>query len=224
MEFRHSSRDFGIQNLEVSTTAKGRKYTTPEGKQYPSITTVLGHGNKEWLQQWRDRVGAAEADKISRFAANRGTELHDCLEKYLDNETVPKMMPMAQSGFNKISRYLDKYLGEIWAQEVPLYSDYLRLAGRVDLIAELNGSVAIIDFKTSRKIKKKEWIEDYFLQMTAYSIMWEERTGIPISKLVIVMDIDYQAPRVFIEKRDNWAKKLITRIRDYENDIKELSV
>ena len=108
-------------------------------------------------------------------------------------------------------------IGTIYAQECPLYSKHLGVAGRVDCVAEFDGKLSIIDFKTSLKPKKKEWISKYFMQETAYAIMWEERTGKPITQLVTIMDVDDNEPLLFIEHRDNWAKQLLQTIDDYKN-------
>jgi CRISPR/Cas system-associated exonuclease Cas4 (RecB family) len=101
---------------------------------------------------------------------------------------------------------------------VPMYSTYLGVAGRVDLIAEWDGRLSIIDFKTSRKVKKKEWISGYFQQGAAYAVMFEERTGIAIDKIVIAMTVDGESDAsVFVEKRDNWVSTLQETIQLYED-------
>jgi genome maintenance exonuclease 1 len=115
--------------------------------------------------------------------------------------------------FNKFKPILDP-ISNIHCQELALYSDHLRMAGRVDCIAEYNGKRAVIDFKTSNKAKSKSYIESYFMQTAAYAIMYEERTGIPVPWLVILIAVEDDAPQVFIEKRDDWVKKLL-RTRDY---------
>jgi genome maintenance exonuclease 1 len=115
--------------------------------------------------------------------------------------------------FKKFKPVLDS-IGEIHCQELALYSDHLRMAGRVDCIAEYNGVRAVIDFKTSGKLKKKEHISSYFMQTAAYAIMYEERTGIPVPWLVVLIAVEGDEPQVFIEKRDNWTKELL-RTRDY---------
>jgi len=135
----------------------------------------------------------------------------------LNNELVEKdFLPHERLLFNPIKKALDKSIGAVYAQEAPLYSDFLGVAGRVDCVAEWDGRLSIIDFKTSRKLKKKEWIQSYFQQATAYCIMWEERTGIPIDKIVIVITVDDEdEPQVFVEKRDNWYPYLKDTIEAY---------
>jgi len=216
--FIHEQIDLGYEDLEAKTTSSGRKYQTPTGKQYPSVTTVLSILSEEAIQKWRARVGAEEANKISHRAATRGTAVHEIIEKYLDNDPKFKegYMPNIISDFMDVKQILDERVGTIYAQECPLYSDYLKIAGRVDCVAEFDGKPSIIDFKTSRKTKKKSWIENYFIQESAYAIMWEERTGMPITQLVTIISVDNEDSQVFIEHRDNWDAKLLETIDEYK--------
>ena len=216
--FIHEQIDLGYEDLEAKTTSSGRKYQTPTGKQYPSVTTVLSILSEEAIQKWRARVGAEEANKISHRAATRGTAVHEIIEKYLDNDPKFKegYMPNIISDFMDVKQILDERVGTIYAQECPLYSDYLKIAGRVDCVAEFDGKPSIIDFKTSRKTKKKSWIENYFIQESAYAIMWEERTGMPITQLVTLISVDNEDSQVFIEHRDNWDAKLLETIDEYK--------
>ena len=216
--FIHEQIDLGYEDLEAKTTSSGRKYQTPTGKQYPSVTTVLSILSEEAIQKWRARVGAEEANKISHRASTRGTAVHEIIEKYLDNDPQFKegYMPNIISDFMDVKQILDERVGTIYAQECPLYSDYLKIAGRVDCVAEFDGKPSIIDFKTSRKTKKKSWIENYFIQESAYAIMWEERTGMPITQLVTIISVDNEDSQVFIEHRDNWDAKLLETIDEYK--------
>lgn len=215
--FEHLNIDLGYEDLSADTTDSGRVYSTPDGK-YPSITTVLSILSEEGIRAWRARVGEEEANRISSRAATRGTNVHAIIEKYLNNEKdyADGYLPNIIENFKDIQSLLDDKIGKIYAQEVPLYSNHLRVAGRVDCVAEYNGAMSIIDFKTSRKLKKKEWIEGYFCQASAYAIMFEERTGIPITQLVVLIAVDNELPQVFIEHRDNWTKKLLETIKEYE--------
>lgn len=216
--FTHEQIDLGYEDLEAKTTSSGRKYQTPTGKQYPSVTTVLSILSEEAIQKWRARVGEEEANKISHRASTRGTAVHEIIEKYLDNDPQFKegYMPNIISDFMDVKQILDERVGAIYAQECPLYSDYLQIAGRVDCVAEFDGKPSIIDFKTSRKTKKKSWIENYFIQESAYAIMWEERTGMPITQLVTIISVDNEDSQVFIEHRDNWDAKLLETIDEYK--------
>ena len=216
--FTHEQIDLGYEDLEAKTTSSGRKYQTPTGKQYPSVTTVLSILSEEAIQKWRARVGEEEANKISHRASTRGTAVHEIIEKYLDNDPQFKegYMPNIVSDFMDVKQILDERVGAIYAQECPLYSDYLQIAGRVDCVAEFDGKPSIIDFKTSRKTKKKSWIENYFIQESAYAIMWEERTGMPITQLVTIISVDNEDSQVFIEHRDNWDAKLLETIDEYK--------
>jgi CRISPR/Cas system-associated exonuclease Cas4 (RecB family) len=192
----------------------GRKYYTETGAAYPSVTTVLGVLSRDSIKAWRERVGNEEANKISSQAATRGTKIHLLCEKVLDNEEIDtsKLSLLDLEIWNEFRPLLDR-IDNIHAQEIALYSDHLRLAGRVDCIAEFDGKLSIIDFKTSKKPKKKEWIENYFAQAAAYAIMYEERTGIPINRSVIMIAVEGDDPQIFIEKRDNFVP-LLLKARD----------
>ena len=218
MKFKHLNSKLDYDDLLTETTDKGRLYTTPNGTRYPSITTVLSILSEDAIRQWRQRGGEETANRISTRAANRGTAVHSIIERYLDNEENydKDFMPNVVENFLDLKPILDASVNNIRAQEVPLYSDHLRLAGRVDCIGEFNGILSIIDFKTSRKLKKKEWITNYFTQEAAYAIMWEERTGEPITQLVTLITVDNEQPQVFIEHRDNWTKLLLKTRDEYE--------
>jgi hypothetical protein len=216
-KFEHLNIDLGYEDLSADTTDSGRVYSTPDGK-YPSITTVLSILSEDGIRAWRKRVGEDEANKISRIASTRGTNVHAIIEKYLNNEEdyADGYLPNIIGNFKDVQPILDSKIGRICAQEVPLYSNHLRVAGRVDCVGEFDGTLSIIDFKTSRKLKKKEWIDGYFIQAAAYAIMYEERTGTPVTQLVILIAVDNEAPQIFIEHRDNWTKKLLETIKEYE--------
>lgn len=216
--FNHVNIDLGYDDLTTEQNESGRKYVTPEGDKYPSVTTVLSILSEEAIQAWRARVGEEEANKISRKASTRGTAVHLIIEKYIDNEENFKesFMPHIIESFENVRPILDNRIGDVYAQEAPLYSHHLGLAGRVDCVGVFDGKPSIIDFKTSRKLKKKEWIEGYFVQESAYAIMWEERTGMPITQLVTIIAVDNEEPQVFIEHRDNWTSKLLETINEYK--------
>jgi len=201
--------------LDAKTTDSGRTYSTPDGKSYPSVTTVLSILNEHIIQAWRDRVGEEEANRISGKASNRGTRVHSIVEKYLNNEDTTKALPHIRQSLENLKPVLDQSIGSIFGLEVPLYSNHLGVAGRCDCIAQFNGVPSIIDFKTSRYIKKKEKISNYFAQGAAYSIMWEERTGMVVPNIVIIMDVDHEKPSVFVEHRDNWTELLHNTIDEY---------
>ena len=218
--FIHEKIEIGYDDLEVENGANGRRYLSPEGNKYPSITTVLGVLSKAGIAAWRARVGDEEANKISHRASTRGTAVHDIVEKYLDNEELPEVLPHITASLSNLKPSLSR-IGRIFAQESPLYSKHLGVAGRVDCVGEYDGVPSIIDFKTSKKIKKKEWITSYFMQAAAYAIMWEERTGMPITNLVIIMDVDNESPQIYVEHRDNWTKKLFETIELYNKEQRQ---
>ncbi len=208
-----------LTELETETVNGKRFYVTPDGKKYPSVTTVSGFASAKSIAAWRRRVGNEQANKISTQAAGRGTAVHKLCEDYLNNDPdyTKKQMPVNIESFNTIKPILDTHINNIRMQEVPLYSHYLEVGGRVDCIAEWDGKLSVIDFKTSRKIKKKEWISGYFMQCSAYAVMYEELTKLPISQIVIIISVDGEEPQVFIERRDNYIHDFIKLRKDYKN-------
>jgi CRISPR/Cas system-associated exonuclease Cas4 (RecB family) len=217
MKFDHIETPLGYGDLICETLDTGRTYLTPQGKKYPSITTVLGILSQSDIQAWRQRVGAEEANKVGRRAAHRGTAVHALADKLVSNEEIDykKLMPNVLVSFQSIRPIIEKRVNNIRLREKPLYSDHLQVAGRTDLIAEFDNELAVIDIKTSNKVKSEEDIHSYFMQEAAYAIMFEERTGIPVAKLVTIMAIDFAEPKVFIQRRDKWVKPLRETIKEY---------
>jgi ATP-dependent exoDNAse (exonuclease V) beta subunit len=218
MPFVHDPVDLGYQDILCETTEKGRKYVTPQGKQYPSITTILGKVMSDgWVEEWKAAVGEEAADRVRRVAAQRGERVHSLVESFLDNREIDlrREMPNVSAAFKSIRPVLEQHVNRIRLQEKPLYSDFLKAAGRVDLVAEYDGVLSIIDIKTSSKVKMADDIHNYFMQETAYAIMFEERTQIPVEQIVTVMAVDFSSPLVFIEKRDNWSNSLANVIAEY---------
>jgi len=196
-----------------------RKYFTESGAAYPSVTTVLSVLSRDAIREWRQRVGSEEANKISRQASTRGTKIHTLCEDILNNKEVDisKMSLLDKEMFDNFRPLLDR-IDNIHGQEIALFSDHLRLAGRVDCIAEFDGKLSIIDFKTAKKPKRKEWIENYFAQAAGYAIMYEERTGIPINRSAILIAVEGDEPQVFVETRDNYVDVLLNARDIWENE------
>ncbi len=206
-------------DLQAITTDSGRLYLTPDGNKYPSVTTVIGTTSKKSILQWRKRVGEAEANRISSRAASRGTNLHLMNEDYLNNmfneeKYKDKVLPLFM--FKHLKPFLDR-INNIHVLEGALYSDKLKLAGRVDCIAEYENELAIIDFKSSTEPKKREWIENYIAQECAYAMMYYERTGIKVKKLVTLIACEDGEIQVFQEYDImKYMKVLMEYIRAYE--------
>lgn len=204
-------------DLYSSTTETGRIYHTPDGKKYPSITTILSSMNKEKILEWRKRVGEEEANKISRQASSRGTRIHKICEDYLSgtlNES--KMMPNLKQLFIQLKPEINKNIGTVYAMEQSLYSHNLKIAGRCDCIAEWNGELAIVDYKSSTKVKQESYILNYFLQCTAYSEMFEEITNIPINKIVVLISVENSdKAQVFEKNKNEYLPLLKEKIFEY---------
>jgi genome maintenance exonuclease 1 len=222
MTFIHEPIDLGYEDLTTQNVDGKRLYVTPEGKKFPSVTTVLSINTRDAIMEWRRRVGSEEANRVSSFAASRGTRVHTMVERYLDNrdDYLEKSNHLTRHNFETMRPVLDKRLSKVILQEAPLYSEHLGLAGRVDCVGVFDGKLSIIDFKTASKPKRWDWIHNYFMQETAYAIAFEERTGIPIVDLVtiIVNDVD-DHPQVFQEKRDVWVKPLFDTIEKYRGNV-----
>jgi ATP-dependent exoDNAse (exonuclease V) beta subunit len=216
VKFDHSPH-IDLPRARQINTPSGRRYQTPDGNVYPSITTVLGDQpeKKRALAEWRARVGEEKANSISSQAARRGTALHNLMEKYIlgDEIDVKTTMPTALARFRPVQKCLDENLQLVYASETPMFSDILRIAGTADLICEWNGEVTVIDFKTASKMKTADMITDYFLQATAYSIMFEEHTGIQCLNFAILMVTDEGDFQMFSGKRNDYVRQLV-RVRD----------
>ena len=207
--------NYGIELETVNDN--GRKYVTPEGR-FSSITTILGYRDRYKWAKWRKQIGEEEANRITRHATTRGTKVHGLAEDYLNNVEIDTKgeMPHHVQSFNVIKKVCDEHIGKVYAQEVPLYSIDLKTAGRVDCVGMFRGKKHIIDFKTSSKPKKWEWIHNYFMQGSAYSVMWEEMTGIAIPYIAIIIAVASDSPQIFIEKRNDWIDKFIEERNKYE--------
>jgi genome maintenance exonuclease 1 len=207
---------------QVNNGPGGRFYQDPEENKYYSITNVLSILSAAGIAKWRARVGEEEANRVSRTAAGRGNEVHDLLESYILNEFeegktyLDKWSLIAKSNFRDIKPIIDDKLTKVYATEKRMYSKHLGVAGTVDCVGVWDGKISIIDWKTSAKFKKKEWISSYFMQACAYAIMWEERTGQPITQLVVAIAGD-AGPQIFVEHRDHWDGQLISVINDFKS-------
>jgi ATP-dependent exoDNAse (exonuclease V) beta subunit len=188
-----------------------RYYITPSGDRYRSVTTILSQLSKDGIQKWRNKIGEAEANKISTRASNRGTKLHTMMEDYVGNveDFALNKMPITTSMFLDIQPYVDLNLEEVYGIEYPLYSDRLKAAGTSDLICKYAGKTTILDYKTSGKAKKEEWIENYFIQSTAYALMVKERYDLDIEQIVIMIAVEGDNPQVFVKDPSDYVKKTI---------------
>jgi ATP-dependent exoDNAse (exonuclease V) beta subunit len=210
-----------IPEAKTINTPRGRMYETPDGATYPSVTTMLSFKSKDSIAAWRAKIGEEEANRISTQASSRGTKIHNHCEKVLLNEEIDTsdLNLFDRDMWNKFRPLLDN-ISNIHALETALYSHHLRLAGRVDCIAEYEGKLSVIDFKTSAKPKYKKWIDGYFMQCSAYAIMFEERTGISVPRTVVLIAVEGSEPQVFKEKRDNYAEQLLDLRLEYERHNK----
>ena len=216
-KFNHVELKEAFSDLSTINQNGSRHYLTPEGK-YPSVTTVTGWEKKKFFAEWR-----AKNPVESRRVLNRGNKLHSLIEDYINNEFDVKEdkgrvdLPILDL-FLQLQPELNN-IDNIFAQEIPLWSSTLELAGRVDCVAEYNGKLSIIDFKGSTRTKRKEDIENYFTQATAYAIMWHERTGRPIHKFDILMATeDSCSPQVFSGKPVDYVQNLYEAIKYYKNE------
>ena len=217
--------DVNLPKLSRETVDGVRYYSVPDEDELlklVSITSVTSHFNKEIFVNWRKRVGDVEADKITKAATTRGTDMHTLTEYYLKNDDLPEVPPISEFLFKIAKGKLNK-INNIYALEGPLYSKQLGVAGTVDCIAEYDGELAIIDFKTSKKPKPREWIEHYFVQAMAYGCMLYEMKNIPIKKLVIIMACENGECVVYEENdKAKYIKLLSEYIRKFVGDKLEL--
>ena len=212
MTFTHLNK-LGDFELEANTIDGVRYYTLPNGKKAPSITSVTSFYNRQTFINWRKKIGEEEANKITKVSTDRGTRFHDLVEKYLlnkDIDTIDGVLPSTKALFLSAKDSIDN-INNIHALEKPLYSEYFGIAGRVDCIAEYNGELAIIDFKTSKKIKPEKWLENYFVQETAYACMYYEMTGTVVEKIVTLMVAENGDVHVYEKRNKGEYIKLLTK-------------
>ena len=195
--------DYGFESLPTENIDGKRYYVTPTGEKYPSVTSVTGLLNKEAIKKWRKKVGEKKANKISTQAARHGTSAHQLFEDYIRNDNFEEKfkgaMPTTQQAFISLEKELNQ-IGVVHGLESPLYSHNLQLAGRVDCIAEWDGKLSVIDFKTSAKPKQEKWIQNYFIQETAYAKMFEELTGETIHAIITMIAVSDGSSQLFVEQ------------------------
>ena len=221
MKFEHNPRCFPLDSEAKMVDGK-RVYATPDGEYYPSITTVIGNNAKKQagLAKWRARVGKEKAAAISSRSASRGTKFHSITEDYLNNELdieKYKDSPLPVVMFEQTKKTFDR-IGNIYLQEAFLYSRHLEVAGRVDLVAEFDGELSIIDFKTSAEPKREAYLYDYFVQETAYACCFQELYSLTVKKLVTIVACENGETQVVIKPpKKEYLLKLIAYIDEYQN-------
>ena len=218
-----------LTELTTQTVNFKRFYETPDGKLYPSITTVLSTRNKKGLFEWRKRVGDEVANYVARTSAARGTAVHHMCEDQLNNfptewpdkwsEHEKKFLPFCL--FKQLENKVLQKIDNIRSQECALFSNKYRVAGRVDCIAEYDGKLSIIDFKTSTKERNDEWNENYYIQASAYAEMFEEQTGTPIEQIVILVVTEDGAVQEFIKEKYDYIPLLVETIDNFTKEWEE---
>ena len=222
-EYIHKT--INLPEITAKTTDGVRLYETPEGNKYPSITTVLSVKNKKGLFEWRKRVGEEVANYVAQKAANRGTAVHQMCEDFLNNMSLnypdswaqhkKKFLPYTL--FKQLRNSVLQKVNNIYAQECGLYSDKYKVAGRVDCIAEYNGVLSIIDFKTSTKERIDKYNESYYIQGSAYAEMYKERTGVDISQVVILVVTEDGTVQEFIKQKHDYLNTLVETVEEWNN-------
>lgn len=222
--FIHKPYEF--EKLKQITHPNGiRFYETPQGNMYHSVTTILSHMlSKEALIAWRERVGNEEADRILKFASKRGTDVHSMCENYLYNyingktineEEIP---PEVLDPFQKIKRVIDKNVKIVNNVEFVGYSDKLRTAGTCDVLCHFDGVPSVVDFKTSMKYKREDWIDKYFYQVTTYALMLYELKGLVIPQIVIIIGTDgVNNAQVFVKNTKDYIKETLDIYQRFHN-------
>ena len=214
--------------LEVHNIKGLRFYETPTGEKYPSITTVLGKqpGKQKGLQEWRERVGVAQAQIISGKAARRGSVFHNIVENYLLDKDISDFKQqnfMAWCMFGEMKSHLDEKINQVVLQEQTMFSPKFKVAGRCDLIGVYKNKLSVVDFKTTTRTKKEEWIGDYFIQCAAYASMYEEHTGESVEDVVIMMVAEDGEVQLFEKKTADYLPQLEVLMDDfYETVVSDL--
>ena len=216
--FNHVIMEMSLEDISARNVGGKRVYEIGD-QRYPSISTICSFRNRKSIAEWRARVGAEEANKISKRATSAGTTVHSMIEDYLNNELELEKYDgkhLAKILFTQAKPMLAR-INNIHFQEAPLYSHEFAIAGRVDCIAEFDDKLSIIDFKTSSKEKKEEWIEGYLVQETGYAKMYEERSGIKVEQIVTLITCQTGDTQVFIKNPDDYVPLLRDYIQEYNN-------
>ncbi len=226
MEFYHLGDldDNGYEPSQRETRDGSRVYVTPQGKVYPSITSILGGQPKPGIDVWRKKVGEEEADRIMKESSELGTAVHDLCEQYLYNLPLKCDYQEAVDVFNRL-RFRLKNINNIYGLETALHSDMLKVAGTADCIAEYNGILSLIDFKTSRKPKQEEWIEDYYIQTMFYAAAFYEMFGALPEQVVILIAVrESNEVQTFIKpigELDVYMDKLLTIMKKFPTVVQQ---
>ena len=216
--FNHVIMEMSLEDICARNVGGKRVYEVGD-QRYPSISTICSFRNRKSIAEWRARVGAEEANKISKRATTAGTTVHSMIEDYLNNELELEKYDgkhLAKILFTQAKPMLAR-INNIHFQEAPLYSHEFAIAGRVDCIAEFDGKLSIIDFKTSSKEKKEEWIEGYLVQETGYAKMYEERSGIKVEQIVTLITCQTGDTQVFVKNPDDYVPLLKDYISEYND-------
>lgn len=222
MLFRHEPIEF--HRLRQINTAAGRRYETPTGLLYPSVTTVIGAmSDKSGLETWKKRVGHAEAAKIGAQAAKRGSTMHKMCEEYLMNHPVaedPHPLGLNRAMFESIRPLLDAHVTAVYGIEFPVYSHRLQTAGTVDFFCEWDGKKTVLDFKTATRAKKEEWIESYFIQATVYVMCLWEIYGIQVEQIAVLVAVEHDEPQLFLKDPMDYMPRALQMFKDYQVGIR----
>ena len=215
-KFRHIELESAFDDLPVEQKSGLRFYKSPNGKWLPSVTTVTGWSKRDFFKEWQQNP---DNRRESKRCLKRGNQLHTLIEDYLNNteDFWGDKDPVNVELFKQLQPELHR-IDNIIAQEVPLWSERVGLAGRVDCIGEFDGELSIIDFKGSTKTKKEEWIQNYFHQATAYAIMFQEKTGIEIKNIVIMVACENGENQIFTKKPIDYVKGLYKDIKLFNED------
>ena len=221
-------KEFNIDLVELPKIKRvkiegKRHYVRDDGISlpYPSVTTVLSSckKTKRAIFEWKRRVGEEQANKVSRQALSRGTSVHTLIEDYIQGKESKNVMPNNYDMFTRLRDVADEHIDNIKVIEGLMYSDHLRAAGTVDMIAEFDGVLSVIDWKTAARRKTRSKIYNYFKQEAAYAVMFEEMTGTPVSQLVTVITTQEGESQVFVEHRDEWVDEFIKLRDSYEQEL-----
>ena len=214
MAFKFIELDKSVLPKTKGKRIDGFRFYDINGKNYPSITTVLGIRKSEALKGWREKIGESVANWEMGRAARRGKSFHTLVEQYLKGET-PSIRDVLPLGLFKLLKpYIDQ-IDNIHLLEAIMYSKKLTVAGQVDCVAEYNGKLSVIDFKTANKERQESWIDNYFLQTTAYAHMYEETFGTPIEQIVILIASEDGTTQAFVKNKADYEKELGTAIQNF---------
>ena len=221
-KFNYKEPDLSLLPDTKGKRESGYRFYKIDGKNYPSVTSVLSIRKSDGLKKWRESIGEDVANWELRRAAKRGKSFHTLVEQYLKDET-PSIRDVLPLGLFRLMKPYINQIDNIRLVEKIMYSPKLTIAGQVDCVAEYNGKLSVIDFKTANKERIEDWVENYFLQCTAYACMYEETFNEDIDQIVVLIAGEDGSMVPFVKEKKDYEETLVKSIHEFYEKVNTLN-